>query len=469
MRITLDHCLIVENPTFEMITYCKTHLVVDNPDYIKKARMGKWTGSTPAEIQLYEKVGNVLRVPFGVWSREFYDRFKPKFESIKSNISPIRSVFYGSSIKPYTYQEKAIIEGLRAKNGVLVMPCGAGKTQTALEIVSRIGGRALWLTHTQDLLNQSMNRAKSVFNMPSGMFGTITGGKVNISNGITFATVQTLSKMNISEYQHFWDVIIVDECQHCCGSPTRVTQFYSVLSRLSARYKIGLTATPRRSDGLEVAMFALLGGIIHEVKKFEVEDTTCPVRVQMFETGFSPDMDIALAGDGTLNYSGLVDNLTHDEDRFGIVFGESLIAASKGATMILANRVEYLQKMAEDMEGCGKRCICLSAMGQSKSAKALRKEALRKLNDGEIDCVLATYQLAKEGLDVPNLRYIVFATPEKDDTTVTQAAGRVGRKAEGKEFGTVIDFVDNFGMLYGWANARKRIYKKLGYEVEDRS
>lgn len=104
-------------------------------------------------------------------------------------------------------------------------------------------------------------------------------------------------------------------------------------------------------------------------------------------------------------------------------------------------------------------------MGNSKAAKLVRKEALRKLNNGELDCVFATYQLAKEGLDVPNLRYVVFATPEKDETTVMQAAGRVGRKADGKPYGTVIDFVDNFGMYKGWAKKRKSIYKKLSYNV----
>lgn len=466
MKVTLDNCLIIENPTFELLTYCKTRLVVDNPDYIKKARMGKWTGGTPDTICLYEKQGNRLFLPFGVWDRAFYERFKSSFEAVESRISPIAAVFYGSCIKPYAYQEKAVKEALRAKNGIIVMPCGAGKTQTALEIVSWIGGRTLWLTHTQDLLNQSMNRAKSVYNLPPKMYGTITSGKVNVSEGITFATVQTLSKIDLTEYKHFWDVIIVDECQHCCGSPTRVTQFYKVISRLSARHKYGLTATPKRADGLEVAMFALLGGIIHEVPKSAVADTTCPVKVQCIETGYMPDLDIALSGDGTLNYAGLVDDLTHDEERYAIVLGESLSAVVQGPTLILANRIEYLERMQDDLVGCGKRSLCLSTMGMSKAAKMARRDALNRLNSGDLDCILATYQLAKEGLDVPNLRYVVFATPEKDETTVTQAAGRVGRKAEGKDHGTVIDFVDEFGMLRGWARQRARIYNKLGFEVK---
>ena len=106
MKVTLDNCLIIENPTFELLTFCKTRLVVDNPDYIKKARMGKWTGGTPDTICLYEKQGNRLFLPFGVWDRAFYERFKTSFEAVESRISPKAAVFYGSCIKPYAYQEK---------------------------------------------------------------------------------------------------------------------------------------------------------------------------------------------------------------------------------------------------------------------------------------------------------------------------------------------------------------------------
>jgi superfamily II DNA or RNA helicase len=109
--------------------------------------------------------------------------------------------------------------------------------------------------------------------------------------------------------------------------------------------------------------------------------------------------------------------------------------------------------------------VRLSGKGQSKGAKAERRQALYAIEHGEIDCIFATYQLAAEGLDVPNLRYVVFATPEQNETTIIQAAGRVGRKAEGKDFGTVIDFVDDFGMYRGWYTKRLRYYKKIGAEI----
>lgn len=450
--------IVIKNPTVELIKWCKGNLVLDNPDFYKKLRMGKWTGGTPECIYLFEKHGGDLCLPFGCL-RELRDNFGDDIYFHSSIRAIGNRVDYHSEINLYDYQREAVEKAVKTKNGVLVMPCGSGKTQSALEIISRIGGRCLWLTHTQDLLNQSLNRAKSTLGVDVSSYGTITGGKVNIGRGITFATVQTMVKLDLNKYKDMWDIIVVDECHKAIGSPTKVMQFYKVLSNLSCRYKIGLTATPKRADGLERSMFALLGGIIHEVNREAVANTTCQIRVQTIETGYFPDYEQVLAGDGTINYAQLVNDLIHNEERFKLV--SDCINSLPDATLVLANRVEYIERLHKKYEG---RSICLSTLGNSKAAKAERKEALRKLNVGQLDCVFATYQLAKEGLDVPNLRYLVLATPEKDETTVVQSVGRVGRKADGKEYGTVVDFVDDFGMYRGWAKKRKGYYRKLNIQ-----
>ena len=275
-----------------------------------------------------------------------------------------------------------------------------------------------------------------------------------------------MSRIDLTEYKDFWDIIIVDECQHCAGTPTRVSQFYKVMSNLSARYKIGLTATPKRADGLERSMFALLGDTIHEVTREEVAHTTCPIEIRQIETGWMPNPEDILQGDGTIDYAKVIDALTHDPDRYELVGREALLVSRKGATLILANRVEFLKRMQEDMEAHGAKTMCLSGNGQSKKAKAERKEALRRLNDGELDVIFATYQLAKEGLDVPNLHNLILATPEKDETTVIQSVGRVGRRAEGKDRGRVFDFVDAFGLYRGWAKKREGYYRKIGADIK---
>lgn len=457
MKFLVGNKIIAKGVTKELHNWCMDNLVLFNPDYAKKERMGLWTGSTPRNIFLYERNGSDLILPFGCIA-QLRSRF-PDAQFMAQN-RPRIAFNYRSHISLYPYQENAVLKALEGKNGILVMPCGAGKTQTGLEVVARIGGRALWLTHTQDLLNQSMNRAKSVFDCDNRTYGTITGGKVNIGEGLTFATVQTMSKLDLREYQDTWDCIVVDECHKAIGSPTKVMQFYKVLSALSCRYKFGLTATPKRADGLEQSMFALLGGIIAEVSREEVADTTCEVRVEFRETNYMPNYDVVLAGDGTLNYAVLVEDMTQNQERFDFVLNE--IERLDGSVLVLGNRVDYLRRLSD---AYSKESICLSALGQSKSAKEARKQALKRLNDGELSAVFATYALAREGLDVPNLRYVVFSTPEKDPTTVTQAAGRVGRKAEEKPFGTVIDFTDNFGLYKSWQKKRLSLYKKLGYDI----
>lgn len=455
MRMIVNNAITVQEPTDSMRKWCANRLTTNNPDYIKKEALGKWTGNIPRTLQLYDVVGNELVLPFGCL-RTLFRILQNKVEWV-NEVHTAQYVPYASDIKPYPYQEEAITACLRARNGVLVMPCGSGKTQCGLEIIARLGGRALWLTHTQDLLNQSKKRAESL--LRCGRFGTITAGKVDIGETITFATVQTMCKLDLAKYRDAFDVIICDECQHAAGSPTRVTQFYKVMSNLSARYKFGLTATPKRADGLEVAMFALLGGIIHEVSREAVAANTCEVRINTFDTGWEPEYDCVLNGDGTIDYNRVVEAMTHDQERFDFVLNEIKSLPVGAPILVLANRVDYLKRMSEAYDGVS---LCISGSGNNKKAKEDRKKALQQLNDGNIDCLFASYKLSAEGLDVPNLRYIVFATPEKDETTVIQSVGRVGRAAHGKEYGTVIDFVDDFGMYRSWAKKRAGFYKKIG-------
>lgn len=460
MQINVSNKLYIQNPTQEVRDYCKNNLIVYNPDYAKKERMGLWLGNTPKTFALYEEWGSNLVLPFGcIWTVK-----NMAGAEFKAQISSVRRFDYKADISLYEYQKNAVAFAYGRKNGILVMPCGSGKTQTGLALIAKIGGRALWLTHTQDLLNQSMNRAKTLFGCRDG-YGTITGGKVNIGAGITFATVQTMAKIDLQQYKDMWDVIVVDECHKAVGSPTRMMQFYTVLSNLSCRYKYGLTATPKRADGLERSMFALLGDTIYEVTRETVKNTTCPIIVERVETGYIPDYNKILLGDGTINYASLVDDLTKNAERLKKV-KEILDKLPAGEPiMVLGSRVDYLKNLCDMYSG---KSICLSGMGASKAAKAERKQALTDLNSGKIDCLFATYKLAKEGLDVPNLRYLILATPEKDETTVIQSVGRVGRKAPGKVCGTVFDLVDsNFGMYKGWAKKRMGFYKKIGAEVND--
>lgn len=454
MICTVSNNIRIDEPTEEVLEWARQKLVVPNPSYEKKQKLKLWLGNTPKTLSLCSEYWHELVVPFGclnyLWKNyRTQAEFKPYFPKL-------RRVNYASRISLRDYQEQAVQAALKARNGVIVMPCGSGKTQTALELIARIGGRALWIAHTADLIEQSEKRAKDNFDLPESEYGHITEGKIQLGS-LTFATIQTLCKVNLEDMVTYFDIVVVDEAHHCVGSDTNLTMYQSVLSRLCARYKFGVTATPQRQDGLTPCMYALLGDEIINVPRAVVAAHTVPIEVQWYDTEWQPAKELIVASDGTLVWSKLVQQITSDEQRNAKVSEQ--ILQCHGATLVLSERVEHLRTLY-DLCKDKLRCVHVTAVA-SKRGKEVRATALKRLNDGEIDVVFATYQLAKEGLDCPNLRNVVMASPIKEPKSVEQAVGRVQRKAPNKQYGTVIDFTDDFGLLYGYAKKRKNIYKKL--------
>jgi len=123
--------------------------------------------------------------------------------------------------------------------------------------------------------------------------------------------------------------VIVDECHRVSSSATSFTRYERVLNHLAARHKIGLTATPARSDGLIRATFALIGGIAYEVPEEAVADRVMGVKVRAIHTGMEMD-DKCLNPDGTINYVKLIEYLTTDSRRNFLIANK--IVDNKGQT-----------------------------------------------------------------------------------------------------------------------------------------
>ena len=207
MQVRVSNSITISNPSPEIITWCQANLKLANPDYAKKARMGFWLGNTPKDLYLYEIHGGELVLPYGCLKA-----IAPLLKDaiVQSDFKPSVSVDYGDPIPLYPYQQKAVGEAVRGLYGILQSKAGSGKTQMGIALIREYGRRALWLCHTLDLVKQSKERAERY--MDSSLIGTITEGKVNISKGVTFATIQTMCKLDLARYKDMWDVIIVDEC-----------------------------------------------------------------------------------------------------------------------------------------------------------------------------------------------------------------------------------------------------------------
>lgn len=462
MQVTVGSTITVEHPSPELVRWCKDNLVISNPEYAKKLRMHFWLGDTPKDLYLYESHGEALILPYGVL-RDIL----PMISSAKAYraFTERTEVNFDCSVPLYDYQREAVDAVKDQKFGILQSRAGSGKTQMGIALMAELGLKTLWLTHTKDLLNQSKARAELY--MSSDLIGTITEGKVNIGSGVTFATVQTMCRLDLERYRDIWDVVIVDECHRCSGTPTAMTQFYKVLNNLAARHKFGLSATVHRSDGTIKATYALLGKVVYTVPDEAVADRVMQVGIKRCYTGTGLSRE-CLNTDGTLNYTKLITYLCEDFDRNHFI-GSEIVANAEHPSLILSDRLDHLKAiMATLPQSMRAKAVMISGKMTSKAGKAEREKAIEDMRQGKKLYLFATYSLAKEGLDIPCLERLYLTTPQKDYAVVTQSIGRIARTCEGKQDPICYDFIDDAGYLVKAFKRRCSTYRKNGcYFVEE--
>lgn len=456
MQVTVGNQLRIENPSEQMIAWCKQQLILSNPEYIKKKRMGFWTGNTPEKLYLFQWDGDTLVLPYGCLN----DVLAMDDCHMNVNLPTPTEVDFGCTIPLYDYQVEAKEALITAYYGILQAPAGCGKTQIGIAVAADTGRRTLWLTHTRDLLVQSKSRAEQY--MSPSLTGTITEGRVQIGKAITFATVQTMCNLDLSQYRDVWDCIIVDECHRVAGTPTAMTQFSKVLNALAARHKYGLSATVHRADGMIAATYALLGGIAYQVPDEAVKDKIMTVSVLPRAThqGLSREF---LDTDGTIIYAKLVNYLTERRDRNNLIVAD-LVTNRDHYNLILSDRLTHLETLMNRLPlDLRKQAVMIDGKMTTKKAKALREQAIEEMRQGRKRYLFATYSLAREGLDIPRLDRLYLTTPQKDYAVITQSVGRIARTFEGKSEPICYDYVDD-GIQYLVRSYKKRCtsYRKLG-------
>lgn len=454
--MTVGNQLRIQEPTADLLDWCKKNMVLANPDYAKKVRMHLWLGNTPQKLYLMQWDGDTLVLPYGCLNTVLS---MGECEVINDLPAP-KEVDFGCSVPLYDYQEAAKEAMLKAYYGILQSPAGSGKTQVGIALAAALGRKTLWLTHTRDLLSQSKNRAEQY--MSPLLTGTITEGRVQIGKAITFATVQTMCNLDLERYRDVWDCVIVDECHRVAGTPTSVTQFSRVLNSLAARHKYGLSATVHRADGMIAATYALLGQIAYQVPDAAVAEKVMTVNVLPRPThqGLSREF---LDTDGTIIYAKLVNFLADRYDRNELIAAD-LVENRNHYNLILSDRLSHLEYLMKHLpHDLRDQAVMVDGKMTSKKAKAMREQAIEDMRQGCKRYLFATYSLAKEGLDIPRLDRLYLATPQKDYAVITQSIGRIARTFEGKAEPVVYDYVDE-GIQYLVRSYKKRCatYRKCG-------
>ena len=469
MKILLTNIIEIQEPTKEILDYCKKELTFSNPDYIKKQRMGFWTGKTPKAISLYDSYQGNIYLPIGcfndIWEihpykEDYVDYTTTKKADIKSNI------ILRDYQKPCTDALKKYV------NGIFVLPPGLGKTQIGLECASFLKQKTIWLTHTKDLLNQAKERCENNLVCTTS---TITDGKCDTSGDIVFATVQTL--VNVIDKgvikQDEFGLVIGDEIHHLSTSAESVKMFEKCVNYFNARYKLGLTGTLHRGDGLQNTTIKILGEVIYEVKKSEdkkylvgyyenkpiinipIEQFQVPAQIHMLKTTFNVANKDVFDTSGRIVFSTLISVLARDYDRNKLIL--DLLYRLHGYTIVISERTSQLEYLHENVKN--------SIYINGKTPKKQREKQIEEFRNGNYACLFATYSLVAEGLDIPILENLIMASPVKDERLVIQAIGRCQRPSENKKFANVYDLVDDVSILDKFTRKRKSVYKKEGWEI----
>ena len=170
--------------------------------------------------------------------------------------------------------------------GLIQMPTGAGKSILGLYIAAMFRQKTLVLVHKNDLLSGWEQDIEQCFG-GEVKTGLIQGKTKRISDHITLAMVQTLSRWGESDLESLSDefgLVIIDEAHHIGASS------YDLVSKFNAYYKLGLTATPERSDGLTPIMGFYLGDFAFKYQHKKKDKNILPVEVIHRQSSF--DMSI---------------------------------------------------------------------------------------------------------------------------------------------------------------------------------
>jgi superfamily II DNA or RNA helicase len=323
--------------------------------------------------------------------------------------------------------------------GIVVAATGVGKTFLAA-FDSRAFKRILFVAHRDEILGQAEQTFKCVRdNLTTGQFNGI-GKELNAD--IIFASVQTLGNTNYLNDSYFapdaFDYIVIDEFHHAVADC-----YQNILDYFKPKFLLGLTATPERLDNQDV--FALCDyNIIYEVRLKEAINKGWLVPFRYYGIYDEIDYNEVRFKNGKYNTEAL-EKLASINKRGNLIFQNYCKYNSKRALGFCINR-NHAFYMTEYFRNKGIKCCAIVSGTIKNNQKKFvmdRKDAIQGLKRGDLQIVFSV-DIFNEGLDIRELDMVLFLRPTQSPTIFLQQLGRGLRKAKGKKYLNVLDFIGNY-------------------------
>lgn len=325
------------------------------------------------------------------------------------------------------------------RNGVIVLPTGAGKSLVIADIASRLGQPLLIFQPSKEILEQNYEKLLSYGVTDAGIFSASFNRKE--VRRITFATIGSVK--SCKDYFRKFRYVVIDEC-HCVNAEAGM--YKDFINAVKCKV-IGLTATPYRL--FSSRFYGSMLRFITRSKPRIFNDLICYVDVKtLLDRGYLAKMNYyslnvvdrnRLQVNSTgMDYTDASVRRHYEEIRFNDTL-ENIIHR-----LMVAGRTSILvfTRFIEEAEYVVKNCGAPAAVVSSNTTKTDRENVIRGFKQKRIN-VVANVGVLTTGFDFPELDTIVLARPTMSLALYYQMCGRAIRPYEGK-VSWVVDLCGNY-------------------------
>jgi superfamily II DNA or RNA helicase len=348
-------------------------------------------------------------------------------------------------LRPYPFQEE-ILDVLGAErevrkkmNHLVVAATGTGKTMIAAFDYRRWSElhssrpSLLFVAHREEILRQALGTYRAVLRDQN--FGDLlVGGLQPAQSEHLFCSIQTYNSRELWKLPaDGFRYVVVDEFHHAAAPSYR-----RMLDHVRPQVLLGLTATPERSDALDI--FHWFGGEASaEIRLPDAINRRLLSPFQYFGIADSVDLDTLRWQRGGYRVDDLDRVYTGNDARAGLVLNkvnEYVLASGRMRALGFCVSVAHAQFMARFCTQHGLNAMALSA----ESTDQERRTAQDRLRRYEINALFVV-DLYNEGVDIPEVDTVLFLRPTESLTVFLQQLGRGLRLHHGKDCLTVLDFI----------------------------
>lgn len=509
ISVEIKDGLYIKGLSTEQQESLEKDLTFDNPKYLQIKKYSRYsTTREPKYLEYfrYLKQGNdlIMRVPIGINLTPYF----PIADVADHRLAKALSDFPKFLLKLRDTQKEAFKSFIKANsspvlNGSIQLPTGKGKTILGTAIAAHFKVKTLVIVHKTDLVNGWREDIDKAFGGAADV-GLIKAQSRKIGKHFTIATIQTLNNLSREELDTLYNtfgLVIQDEMHHCPASS------FNLVDNFKSRYRLGLSATPERSDGLSHIMKLYFGDFAFQydysaMKEKEDEDIL-PVKVlvKQADVHFNP---ICTGSHGFYSFKGDVCAEKHFNSDYlcrgdeipikKVPYEKRPKIAYTDIDFAVTNYPAVMTQIIKDIiteYEKGHSCIVffkqvntLLNYEQELINLGVVEEDIGLYYGGNFNCedvkktaenkrkfiTLATYSKATEGTNVKQWEVAFFVSSINDGKNVEQAIGRIRRTKEGgKKLKTVLVYDYRYSdcyPMYSHGYTRDKRYQLLGCEVE---